>query len=1137
MNPEPIGPPLPANPLWYKDAVIYQTHVKSFADSNGDGIGDFRGLTDKLSYLEDLGVTALWLLPFYPSPLRDDGYDIADYTDIHPQYGAIQDFTRFLREAHRRGLRVITELVVNHTSDQHPWFQLARRSPPGSRERNFYVWSDTAEQYRSARIIFKDFEPSNWTYDSAAKAYFWHRFYAHQPDLNFDNPEVHRALFRVLDFWMRRGVDGLRLDAVPYLFEREGTSCENLPETHAFLKQLRKYVDERYQDRMLLAEANQWPEDAAAYFGDGDECHMNFHFPIMPRLFMAVRMEDRFPIVDIMRQTPAIPANCQWATFLRNHDELTLEMVTDRERDYMYQAYARDREMRINLGIRRRLAPLLNNDRRAIELMNALLFSLPGSPIIYYGDEIGMGDNVYLGDRNGVRTPMQWSGDRNAGFSRANPQRLYLPAIIDPQFHYEMVNVEAQENNPQSLLWWMRRMIGLRKRLAALGRGSLEFLLPSNSKVLAFLREHQDQRVLVVANLSRFAQQVELDLARFKGMSPVEAVGQTRFRPVGEGPYWLALGPYGFYWFVLEPAPVETVEVQPVAAPVEITVHGGWENVFEGRSKAALERLLAAYWNRFPWFPQDRRVESARLVDAIRLVRRRRTIYLAIVQVEHGEGLVETYQLPLAYAAGEAARAIEEKMPQARVAAIVVPGVERGLLYGAMWDPEHHAMLLHAIAGRRRHSGRAMDIAGSSGRRLAEALQAVGDPSAGTAESPEQTARPKGRRELIALLSDAPHIEVLNPNRRRVLAIFGKRLLLKSFRRLETTVHPEIEIGRFLTERGFAYAPALLGSLDLRRAGLESSTLAILYQYVRNEGTAWQHALHGLEQFFEQAVARGSAATAQAAVSSGDLLDGSRRDALAPIAGELLGFYLAQMRLLGERTAEMHHALASDSESPAFAPEPFTPFYQRSQMQAFRNLRVQTLQKLRGRIEKLPEPVRPLAQAVLDADGDLRDRFRPIGGRLESLRIRGHGNYHLGQILYTGKDFSITDFEGDPRESLSERRGKHSALRDVASMIRSFHYAAHHALRTAAAGSLPAGADALEPWRRLWLAYVPGQFLRGYLDAARSGAFLPPTEEELRALLQVALLEELLVEISAELDNRPDHAALPLQGILDVLHS
>ncbi|HEV7784483.1 MAG TPA: maltose alpha-D-glucosyltransferase, partial [Thermoanaerobaculia bacterium] len=465
------------DPLWYKDAVIYEVHVRAFFDSDGDGRGDFQGLTAKPDYLRDLGVTALWLLPFYPSPWRDDGYDISDYTSIHPAYGSLDDFQLFLGEAHKRGLKVITELVINHTSDQHPWFQRARLAPPGSPERDFYVWSDTDTKYAGTRIIFTDTETSNWTRDPQAGAYYWHRFFSHQPDLNFDNPLVQEEVLKAFDFWMAMGVDGMRLDAIPYLYEREGTNNENLPETHAFLKKLRAHVDAKFPGCMLLGEANQWPEDSIAYFGDpatgGDECHMSFHFPVMPRLFMAIRMEDRFPIIDILQQTPPIPETAQWALFLRNHDELTLEMVTDEERDYMYRVYAADKEQRINVGIRRRLAPLLGNDRRRIELMNALLLSLPGTPVLYYGDEIGMGDNFYLGDRNGVRTPMQWSADKNAGFSRANPQRLFLPVIVDPGYHYETVNVEAQQANPHSLLWWTRRLIALRKRHPAFSRGTI----------------------------------------------------------------------------------------------------------------------------------------------------------------------------------------------------------------------------------------------------------------------------------------------------------------------------------------------------------------------------------------------------------------------------------------------------------------------------------------------------------------------------------------------------------------------------------------------------------------------------------------------------------------------------------------
>jgi len=537
--------------LWYKDAIIYEAHVKTFFDSNNDGIGDFQGLRQKLGYLESLGVTAIWLLPFYPSTLRDDGYDIADYMTVNPDYGTLEDFKEFLNEAHSRGLKVITELVVNHTSDQHAWFQRARKAPAGSPERNFYVWNDDPNKYSETRIIFQDFEASNWTWDPVAGQYFWHRFFHHQPDLNFENPEVHQALFDVLDFWLGMGVDGLRLDAVPYLYEAEGTNCENLPQTYEYLKKLRSYVDEHYPNRMLLAEANQWPEDSAAYFGKGDQCHMNFHFPLMPRMYMALATEDRFPIIDILDQTPEIPEGCQWASFLRNHDELTLEMVTDEERDYMRRVYANDPKARINLGIRRRLAPLMNNDRRKIELMNIMLLCLPGTPVLYYGDEIGMGDNYYLGDRDGVRTPMQWNSDRNAGFSRANPQQLLLPVIIDPEYHYEALNVEVQESNVNSLLWWMRHAISTARRYKSLNRGTIEFLQVSNPKALIFIRRYEDETMLVVINLSRNAQAVMIDLSVFEGYIPEEVFSMNRFPKIRKAPYMVALGAFGYFWLKL----------------------------------------------------------------------------------------------------------------------------------------------------------------------------------------------------------------------------------------------------------------------------------------------------------------------------------------------------------------------------------------------------------------------------------------------------------------------------------------------------------------------------------------------------------------------------------------------------------
>ena len=553
---------MPDDSLWYKDAIIYQIHVKSYRDSNRDGFGDLNGLVEKLDYIQSLGVNTLWLLPFYPSPLRDDGYDISEYKAINPTYGTLEDFQRLLDQSHRRGLKVITELVINHTSDQHPWFQRSRRAPKGSPERDWYVWTDDPTKYEGTRIIFTDTEQSNWTWDPVAEQFFWHRFFSHQPDLNFDNPDVRAAVIDAMSFWLDMGVDGLRLDAIPYLVERDGTNCENLPETHVVLKELRAAMDAKYDDRIFLAEANQWPADVRPYFGDGDECHMAFHFPLMPRMYMALRKEDHTPIVDIMRQTPEIPAECQWAIFLRNHDELTLEMVTDEERDYMYSEYAKDPRMRINVGIRRRLAPLLDNGRRQIELMNALLFSMPGTPIVYYGDEIGMGDNVYLGDRNGVRTPMQWNAYHNAGFSEADNAALYAPPVVDVPFGYTGVNVEAQERTSTSLLRWTRRTIQVRQKSRAFGRGTFEVLTPDNRRVLVFLRRYEGDVVLCVNNLSRFAQPVELDLSPFDGWTPVELYGDQAFPRIGELPYFLTLGPHNFYWFRLVP-PADTRTAAP----------------------------------------------------------------------------------------------------------------------------------------------------------------------------------------------------------------------------------------------------------------------------------------------------------------------------------------------------------------------------------------------------------------------------------------------------------------------------------------------------------------------------------------------------------------------------------------------
>ncbi|HKK40658.1 MAG TPA: maltose alpha-D-glucosyltransferase, partial [Cryomorphaceae bacterium] len=664
---------------WYKDAIIYELHIKAFFDANGDGIGDFEGLMQKLDYLEDLGVTAIWLLPFYPSPLRDDGYDIADYYSVNPNYGEVEDLKKLIAEAHRRGLRIITELVINHTSDKHPWFERARNAPKGSPEREYYVWTDDPDQYRDARIIFQDYETSNWTWDPVAEQYFWHRFFHHQPDLNFDNPKVREEVFQILEYWCEMGVDGFRLDAVPYLFERDGTNCENLPETHVFLKELRAKVDESFPGTLLLAEANMWPEDSASYFGDGDECQMNYHFPVMPRMFMALNMEDRYPITDIFDQTPEIPETCQWAIFLRNHDELTLEMVTDEERDYMYKVYAKNPRAKINVGIRHRLAPLMKNDRRKIELLNYLLFSLPGTPVIYYGDEIGMGDNFYLGDRDGVRTPMQWSPDRNGGFSKANPHKLYLPSIIDPEYTYEAINVETQRSNTSSLFWWMKRMINMRKKYKAFGRGDLNFLRIENSKVMAFTRTYEDETILVVVNLSRFAQAAEIELEDFAGFVPVELFSKNEFPEIRDGQdYSFTLTPYAYHWFYLEN--VHGDEVKNV--PTKLTVADGLPSILAKKTKAELEtKILPPYIKRMAWYEGGgRKLQNVEIVDSTEMnLGDDDTVFLN-VRADYDTGMSDHYLLPLSYTSKLGAEHIHESYPEAIVAEMQSDG-EDGILY------------------------------------------------------------------------------------------------------------------------------------------------------------------------------------------------------------------------------------------------------------------------------------------------------------------------------------------------------------------------------------------------------------------------------------------------------------------------
>ena len=1094
--------------LWFKDAVIYEAHVRAFLDSSGDGVGDFPGLTQKLDYLQSLGINCLWLLPFYPSPLRDDGYDIADYENIHPSYGTLDDFDRFIEEAHRRQIRVVTELVINHTSDQHPWFQAARRAPVGSPEREFYVWSDTKQKYEGVRIIFTDTETSNWSWDDTAKAYYWHRFFHHQPDLNFDNPAVLERVITVMRFWLDRGVDGLRLDAVPYLIEREGTICENLEETHQVLRQIRKALDERYPDRMLLAEANQWPADVRPYFGEGDECHMAFHFPLMPRMFMGIRQEDRHPITEILRQTPDIPENCQWAMFLRNHDELTLEMVTDEERDYMYQAYAADPQMRINVGIRRRLAPLLENSRRRMELMTALLFSMPGTPVIYYGDEIGMGDNIYLGDRNGVRTPMQWTGDRNGGFSRADPARLYAPPIMDPVYGYEALNVDAQERSPFSLLNWMKRMIGLRKETKVFGRGSIEFLPARNRKILAYVRRHGDDIVLCVANLARSVQPVELDLSRFKGMTPVEMVGLTEFPKIGELPYFLTLGPYAFYWFRVQQAPAAlTARVAPetvtdIAEVPALLVGAAWETVLDGNVRTLIERdLLLPFLNRQRWFGgKSRTSRNARFVDWGVVRRGLQPLFVTIVEVEFDDGGHEQYFLPLTIRPSADVKGLVEHAAHAVLANVT--GARKGVLFDAWLDDTYARTLLTMVE-------RQEQMATKRG-----------------------TIRAAQSRSFPHLHDDIPPdggVSRMGVEQSNTSIVYADRLIVKLFRRLQAGTNPDLEIGLHLTERaGFPRVPAVAGWFEYVAPGTQASTLAMMQQFVKSQGDGWTHALGAVGRFYDEI---GDAA-APDVPGRGTMID------LEPPhhVREAMGGYLESAATLGRRTAEMHLALAASTGEAAFSAEPLDRqdldrLIASATLQAENALR--TLNALRA---SFSEDVRPLAEQLLQCRDTLLARIR-CAPALEFVasKIRVHGDYHLGQVLWSEGDFYILDFEGEPARSVDERRLKHSPLKDVAGMIRSFEYAAYAAL-FAVVSSRRSEYPRLEAWARVWHRSVAAAFFRAYADAGADALFLPRVEHDRDALLRLFVLEKALYELNYELNNRPDWARIPLSGILDSLN-
>ena len=1061
--------------LWYKDAVIYQLHVKSFFDANDDGIGDFAGLISKLDYIASLGVTCIWLLPFYPSPRRDDGYDISEYKNVHPDYGTMADARRFIREAHARGMRVITELVINHTSDQHPWFQRARRAKPGSAHRNFYVWSDNDQAYAGTRIIFLDTEKSNWTWDPVAGAYFWHRFYSHQPDLNFDNPAVLKAVLGVMRFWLDLGVDGLRLDAVPYLVEREGTSNENLPETHAILKAIRAELDAAYPDRLLLAEANMWPEDTQQYFGDGDECHMAFHFPLMPRMYMAIAQEDRFPITDIMRQTPDIPENCQWAIFLRNHDELTLEMVTDSERDYLWNFYAADRRARINLGIRRRLAPLLQRDRRRVELMKSLLLSMPGTPVMYYGDEIGMGDNIFLGDRDGVRTPMQWSPDRNGGFSKADPASLVLPPIQDPLYGFQAINVEAQSRDTHSLLNWTRKLLSVRRAHPAFGRGTLRFLYPKNRKVFAYLREHQGETLLCVANLSRSPQAVELDLSEFSGRIPLELLGSSPFPPIGQLTYLLTLPPYGFYWFLLatDAQSPDWHTPAPEAMPEYLTfvLKGAPEEMITAAHRKSFEAdVLPAYLPKRRWFAgKGDALQSARVAMTARLGKKRERAFV-MVETRRASG-TDLYQLPVGISWDDEAG---QSLPQQLALSRVRRGRRTGYLTDAFALPEFAADVMDLIA-------RDGEVASSQGRIVFRKTPAF---------------------ENAPLTEGAP-VRFLSAEQSNSSLIYGDKAILKLFRRITPGIHPEAEMSRALTERGFANTAKLLGEIVHEPDGGAPQVLAVLQAYVAGEGDAWTFTLSFLQRAADE-------------VGHEDI---QQDDLIAP--------YLRFAEHLGLRLGEMHRLLAAETDDPAFAPEPAGDTALEAWRSRIGGRMDAALKGLAARLDTLAERDREKASCILDRRAAISAQIERLIAAGEGARLhRIHGDFHLGQVLVAQGDAVIIDFEGEPALPVEARRAKDSGWRDVAGILRSLDYAVRARRRPSqAAGDANFGRLA-----DLFQARVP----QTLLDAYRKGAGIDARGAEAErddALLRLFLLEKAAYEVTYEMDNRPDWLPIALGSL------
>jgi maltose alpha-D-glucosyltransferase / alpha-amylase len=1052
-------------PKWYQEAIMYELHIRAFFDGNHDGSGDFQGLTQKLDYLQELGVTAVWLLPFYPSPLKDDGYDIADYTSVHHAYGNLDDFKRFLQEAHRRHIRVITELVLNHTSDQHPWFQRARHDQPGGQWRNYYVWSDTSEKYPEARIIFKDFETSNWAWDEIAQAYYWHRFYSHQPDLNYDHPAVQVAVLEWVDFWLNLGVDGLRLDAIPYLFERDGTNGENLPETHQFLKKLRRHIDEKFPDRMLLAEANQWPEEAVAYFGNADECHMAFHFPLMPRLFMALHQEERSPLVDIIERTPALPETCQWAIFLRNHDELTLEMVTEEEREQMYQAYAPDPQARINLGIRRRLAPLLHNDHRKIKLLNGLLFAFPGTPVIYYGDEIGMGDNISLSDRNGVRTPMQWNSELNAGFSEARKDQLFLPVNEEAEYHYLTINVAAQQNNPDSLLSWMKKLIALRQRHRSFSLGALQFLSPENKKILAFMVQYEDEKILVLANFSSLSQTVKLDLSAWRGANLLDLWGGNTFSVITESPCFFTFAPYDFFWLLLN-------QSEKFVPSIEHST--GW-------AKKILENIHRLDTQR--WFNKKYSlIQSAEIIENIPLFAEGRTYCLFLVKLTSPDGESDIYFLPVTQINDAQAESLQKKFSQAL---LVQMPEQNSWLIDACYDSDFNRVLLDAIACQQKFAGQQGFL------KLKQA---------------------KKFNSFYNKKKEASQIKPLEIEQSNTSVIFDNQLILKYYRRCQQGDSLELEKSQFLTEKSsFSHTPALIGFLEYTRQD-DRYTLGVLQQYLPHQTDAWQYSLNHLSMLSSVDI------QGQPLPQRGHWWENIFIPAQIQT---LFNTYGSSLHLLGQRTGQMHIALSD------LARESFSPIFQNDLSHAIHTSYKRTAVQLQQASQRLPAGALTDCQAVLNSSALIEACLdRLLSPPLDGMRIPIHGDFHLGQALYTGEDFFIIDFEGEPEHALAVRRMLHSPLRDIAGMLRSFDYASQI---VADRCSLSHAQTTF--WRQWMSAY----FLQGYFSETKGQAFLPDSIEEGMRLLQVLLIEKALYEIQYELSHRPDWVAIPCRRLISYL--